>query len=160
MPEKRITLATIKAFIRKNRPNLQIKVRSAYDGMIDGLAWNRDAEFSPALESDDQRNALGIKGAWFVLGGRDHFQPFESATHVGYEVAAAISRLQLRSHPPRRLWKSRQSFFRRSRKLSAIAANNTPRMRSASTAGSRFATIRRGARRNDSSRKSTRCRRR
>jgi hypothetical protein len=87
-PAKKITLATVKSFVRKNRPALLIKVRAKFDGMVDGLEWDRAADFSPALDTDRHaEHTLGIQGAWFVLGGGDRFQPFESDTLVGYEIA-------------------------------------------------------------------------
>lgn len=85
---KRITLATFKAFVRKNRERLEVRVRSRFDGMTDGLDWKKGAEFEPVR--DDVRNpehTLGIGGAWLVLGGRDHFQPYETETHQGIAVA-------------------------------------------------------------------------
>jgi hypothetical protein len=85
---KKTTLATIKSFIRKNRPALLIKVRAKFDGMTDGLEWNREAEFCPALATARHpEHSLGIHGAWFVLGGGDRFTAFETETLIGYEIA-------------------------------------------------------------------------
>ena len=85
----RITLATIKAFIRKNRENLYIDVKSTFDGMVDCVMPCGDGAFTKALTPDDgynHQNKLGIQGAWFVLGGGDRFYPFEKDGFKGYEV--------------------------------------------------------------------------
>lgn len=36
---KKATMATIKSFVKKNRENLLINVKSSFDGMIDGLSY-------------------------------------------------------------------------------------------------------------------------
>jgi hypothetical protein len=88
---KRITLATIKSFVRKNRANLRISTISAFDGMEDGVRQCEDQGFLPALESDVPRgnrdNTMGIRGAWFVLNSRDDFYPYSLHGLVGYTVS-------------------------------------------------------------------------
>lgn len=84
---KRITLATIKSFIRKNPGRLFIKVRSRFDGMSDGLEWNKSAEFVPAADGGSYRNTLGIAGAWFVGSSRDYFEAYDDGEFTGYKVA-------------------------------------------------------------------------
>jgi hypothetical protein len=81
----KITLATVKSFIRKNREALLIKSCSSFDGMCDAVSTNKGAEFVPALEGDF-RNDCGVKGAWFVLGGRDYFSAFDDGERTGYTV--------------------------------------------------------------------------
>ena len=85
---KRITRATIKSFVKKNREALLIKVESKFDGMVDGCRDTGDREFSPALKDDGfhQDHTYGIHGAWFVLGGRDHLRAYDDGTYRGYEV--------------------------------------------------------------------------
>lgn len=86
----KITLATIKRFIKANRASLHISVRSRFDGMIDCERFTDDPEFSPALDPDEGRNhsnCLGIAGAWFVFGSRDYFQPYDDGQFAGYRVS-------------------------------------------------------------------------
>lgn len=59
---KKPTLATLKAFIRKNRSNLQIMCKSSFDGMIDGTRYNESPKFNPIREDDHIKNTLGIAG--------------------------------------------------------------------------------------------------
>ena len=86
---KKVTLATVKSFIRKNRPNLLIRCKSRFDGMIDGLSSDCDSGFSPA-KSDPaafyQDRTQGIAGAWFVGQSRDYFSAYSKDGLVGYEV--------------------------------------------------------------------------
>ena len=96
---KRITIATVKSFIRKNRANLMIRVKSRFDGMYDCVAdCPNDDGFEPAREQarsafyviDDNgertdKHTLNIQGVYFVLG-RDYCKAFENEEFVGYEV--------------------------------------------------------------------------
>lgn len=85
--EKRITSATIKSFIEKNRGNLYIKNESHFDGMTDGIAYNPKPFFHKATETDTMSDyTLGVQGAWFVGSSRDHFTPYEDDEFTGFEV--------------------------------------------------------------------------
>ena len=42
------TIATVKAFIRKNRAQLLVKCNSGFDAMVDGCTTNHGAAFTPA----------------------------------------------------------------------------------------------------------------
>ncbi len=82
------TLATIKAYIRKNEGRLYIRCKSSFDGMVDGVRDNADQSFSLALKDERGfKNTCGIQGAWFVFGSRDWFTPFEDETFTGFEVS-------------------------------------------------------------------------
>lgn len=97
--QKKITIATVKAFIRKNREKLLIKTTSRFDGMTDAVRFEDAPEFVPARNRDyfDRdinkwvdvpetcKSTLGIQGVWFV--GGDWCQAFETETHIGYEVS-------------------------------------------------------------------------
>src|SRR5690606_4189152 len=83
---KKITLATIKSFIKRNHGKLYIIIRSTFDRMIDCVSTNRDAKLEKAQHVEDDGNNLGIAGAWFVKQSRDYFTAYEDATHIGYEV--------------------------------------------------------------------------
>ncbi len=85
---KKITLATIKSFIRKNRDRLLISTRSRFDAMEDGCRECSDRGFSPALQAEKAwKENLGIQGAWFVGGSRNFFEEYADGNVVGYEVS-------------------------------------------------------------------------
>jgi hypothetical protein len=83
--KNKITLATVKSFIRKN-PNMYIKVGSEFDGMTDCVRSVEDS-FTPVQRADDlnDRN-LGIVGAWFVGGSRDSIYPYRDNHFDGVRV--------------------------------------------------------------------------
>jgi hypothetical protein len=88
LPAK-ITLATFKSFVRKNRSELFIKVRGSFDGMTDGVEFDSNATFKPAKDSlgGCPENDLGIGGVWLVKGSRDYFKAFEGEGFYGIEVS-------------------------------------------------------------------------
>lgn len=81
---KKPTLATLKSFINKNRPNLHVAVKSTFDGMTD-CCEQRSGKFSPATQSDGYKNTLGINGVWVV--GSDWIKPFDEDGFIGYVVS-------------------------------------------------------------------------
>jgi len=86
----KITLATFKSFIRKNRDALQILVSSKFDGMTDGCEGTGQTDFSPALECDRKdegytKHTLEIAGVWLVGGGRDYFTAYNNNGFTGIE---------------------------------------------------------------------------
>lgn len=85
----KVTLSTIKAFVRKNEGRLHIKEKSRFDGMVDCVMPTGDGAFHPALK--DERgftdNTMDIQGAWFVKGSRDWFTPYEDEKFVGYDIS-------------------------------------------------------------------------
>lgn len=86
-PTKKITMATVKSFVNKNRTNLFIKKESAFSGMSDMVDFIAGAKFEKAVnETINQGNTLGISGAWFVGQSNDYLTYFENADLVGIEV--------------------------------------------------------------------------
>ena len=86
---KKITLTTVKSFIKKNRANLLINCQSHFDGMTD-CVMPVESQFTPALAPDADRNfdnCLGIHGAWFVFGSRDYFTPYSKDGFEGIRVS-------------------------------------------------------------------------
>jgi hypothetical protein len=84
---KKLTLASLKSFVKKNRANLYIRCDSRFDGMVDGLEFNRGAKFNPAMDADRVfDNNLGIAGVWVVRGGRDLVSPYEDDKFKGMSV--------------------------------------------------------------------------
>lgn len=93
---KKPTLATLKAFIRKNRSNLQIMCKSSFDCMTDCVEQNDNAAFRPIKPYDDihgvfkindmEKNTLGIAGVWLVGSSRDYIKEYSKDGMFGYEV--------------------------------------------------------------------------
>ena len=86
---KKITLSTVKSFIRKNSDSLLINIESHFDGMQDCVALVNSG-FKQATKDArewNQGNTLGIAGAWFVGSSRDYFKAFETETMQGIEVS-------------------------------------------------------------------------
>lgn len=84
--QPKITLATLKKFIRENKSNLLLKRKSEFSGMTDGLEFIKE-EFSPVtFTNSNLENTLGIEGVWVVGGSRNYFTPFVSETHIGIDV--------------------------------------------------------------------------
>lgn len=84
---KKITRATFKSFIKKNADKLFIRKESRFDGMIDGMSYDRDAQFVPAGKSEiNIEHTLGVNGVWLVLDSRDYFARYEDASFVGFKV--------------------------------------------------------------------------
>jgi len=92
MTTKKITLATVKSFINKNRDNLLINVKSSFDGMTDCCESLHEgfikakADKTQSLNSDYRNATQGIEGAWFVGRSNDYCTPYETGTLKGIEV--------------------------------------------------------------------------
>lgn len=86
---KRITLATLKGFIRRHRADLLIKNNSDFDAMTDcvqgnpGAAWRQASDAAKSFATD---NNLGISGVWLVLQSRDYYQEYDKDGKEGIEV--------------------------------------------------------------------------
>ena len=84
---KKITLATVKSFIRKNREDLMIRNRSSFNSMTDGVEGCADSSYRKAEPTErNVSNTLGIMGAWFVGSSRDRFMPVDSDEHEGIGI--------------------------------------------------------------------------
>jgi hypothetical protein len=84
---KKITLATIKSFIKKNSEILFISKDSSFSGMDDCVMPSGVAGFKIATKTDRNiDNTLGIDGAWIVKGSRDYFSKFENEDFIGFDV--------------------------------------------------------------------------
>lgn len=82
----KVTKATFKSFVRNNRADLHVKVRSSFDGMQDCVTANHGATFAPATPASHPENTLGIQGVWLVGSSRDYFEPFEAEGFRGFKV--------------------------------------------------------------------------
>ena len=86
MKTTKITLATVKKFIRENIENLYINKKSSFDGMVD-CVMPLDGGFKPVEFVEVQPYNLGIDGAWFVGGSRDYFTFYKDSIFKGIEVS-------------------------------------------------------------------------
>lgn len=85
---KKITKATLKSFIKKNFDQLQIKVKSAFDGQTDGMEDIKE-NFKPIQKTDRQLDyTLGIDRVWIVgYGSSNYFNIYEDNQFSGIEVS-------------------------------------------------------------------------
>lgn len=82
----KITRATFKSFVSKNKENLLVKVLSDFDGMVDCVTEVKDS-FTPATKSIlDEKYTLGIKGIWLVGCSRDWFTEYKENNLEGIKV--------------------------------------------------------------------------
>lgn len=86
---KKITLATIKSFIKREfkNGNLYIKQNSTFDGMVDCVIPVQSS-FKKVIEIDfENKYSLGIKGFWLVNQSHDYFTRWSDDNFIGYEVS-------------------------------------------------------------------------
>lgn len=89
---KKPTLATLKAFIRKNEANLFIRVKSQFDGMTDGTEYLSSPKFTPASEHKTEwaesckDHTLGFQGLWLVKQSRDYITEIKEDGFIGFHV--------------------------------------------------------------------------
>jgi hypothetical protein len=85
---KKITKATFKSFVNKNRNNLLIRVDSKFDGQRDGCESTGEKEYTPIVKSvrNYPENDLGIGGLWLVNGGGDYFKLLREGNYTIIEV--------------------------------------------------------------------------
>lgn len=85
----KITMATLKSFVRKNAGQLYVMNLSDFDSMTDGVRQCDGSQFRPATPSDvrnGENHTLGIAGVWLVGRSRDYFNSFDSDGFKGIEV--------------------------------------------------------------------------
>lgn len=87
METKKITLATLKSFVNKNKEQLYLKVESSFSGMTD-MVETIEQPFSKAEAYDGNlKNTLGFRGIWLVGSSRDYIKTFENDTFKGFAVS-------------------------------------------------------------------------
>lgn len=85
LTKKKITLSTLKSFLKRNKNDLHLKIHSRFNGMIDGLEHFKD-DFEPAEETEyNTYYTLGIKGL-YVIPGRSYFNVFRDKNYIGITV--------------------------------------------------------------------------
>ena len=87
MSAKRVTLATVKSFAKKNANILCIKNLSSFDGMDDCVHGHKNPTFRDATAVDVNVAYTWNVGAWFVGSSRDYFNTYNQDGFVGYEVS-------------------------------------------------------------------------
>ena len=84
---KKITRATFKSFVKKNRENLHISCISSFNGMTDGVDYVENEQFIPVVSSTvNEHHTLGINGVWLVGQSRDLFSHYKKDGFEGIEV--------------------------------------------------------------------------
>lgn len=88
MKTKKITMATVKSFIKKNINDLYVKCESSFDGMTDCVEYDRNATFSKvdSTKIDFEKRCFGIDGFWTVGSSRDYIKPISENGFTGFEV--------------------------------------------------------------------------
>jgi len=90
---KKITRATFKSFVKRNREKLLVSPESRFDGMCDMVTPVREdlRGFKPAVKVSDgynfEENNLGINGIWLVSRGGDWFKRYEDDKIIGIAVS-------------------------------------------------------------------------
>jgi hypothetical protein len=83
----RITRATIKGFVNRNRENLLFRGISDFDPMTDCVEHNSVRVWAKAHRNDcaeDNRETSGIAGVWLVGGSRNCFSSISEPGITGY----------------------------------------------------------------------------
>lgn len=89
MSSKKITRATFKSFLKKNRDNLFVRVNSDFDGMTDCVQPTDNPQWVKSIyDADcDDSYRLGHRGIWLVGSSRDRFTPImDNARIIGFSV--------------------------------------------------------------------------
>ncbi len=85
---KKITLATVKSFIKKNFDNLYINRQSSFDGMTDCVERLAGGFEKAQKETKEYllEHTHGVAGAWFVGQSRDYFDAYSENGMEGVRV--------------------------------------------------------------------------
>jgi hypothetical protein len=89
---KKITLATIKSFVKMNAAKLYIHNVTAFDGMEDGVRRIEGSSFHQTETPNVNKAYTWGIGAYFVGSSRDYFNVYDridqrsGIRYVGYEV--------------------------------------------------------------------------
>jgi len=85
---KKITLATLKSFAKRNQENIFTKELSSFDGMTDGVEYNPNANWSKTEINPEKSNyyKTGIQGVYTVGSSRDYFSLYEDEKFTGIRI--------------------------------------------------------------------------
>lgn len=86
--KKKITLATLKAFAKRNQDNLFVKKESSFSGMNDMVNNLPDPQWEKTSIDLEKTNyyRTGIQGIYIVGQSNDYFKIYEDETYFGIEV--------------------------------------------------------------------------
>lgn len=89
---KKITLATVKSFVKKNESKLLVQVKSSFNGMIDGCDDSRNCDFTQVTEIRWPRpgytSSMSIDGNSLLgSGGSGNlFKVYEDDNFIGFDI--------------------------------------------------------------------------
>ncbi len=85
---KKITLATLKAFAKRNAKKLFVRGDSDFSGMSDMVEFDRNAKFKPTTFEPDNDGyyTTGIQGVYTVGGSRNSLSLFDEDGFFGIRV--------------------------------------------------------------------------
>lgn len=88
MKAKKTTMATVKAFIRKNSENLFVKVESSFDGMTDCVEKVED-DFRKVNTEEVFNTRVGV----FISDTtKNYIKPFENENFKGFSISNCCGR--------------------------------------------------------------------
>jgi hypothetical protein len=93
---KKITITTVKSFIKANCDKLYINVTSSFDGMTD-MCESQHEGFKKVttFTADHREYSKGIAGAWFVGDSRDYLSFYSENGFEGIKVSNCCGRFIL-----------------------------------------------------------------
>lgn len=84
---KRITLATLKSFAKRNSDNLFVKNLSDFDGMTDCVEFEKNPTWKKSRFIDASNYyRTGIEGIYTVGNSRDYFTKYEDGEYIGIKI--------------------------------------------------------------------------
>lgn len=91
---KKITMATVKSFVKKNINELHVKCCSRFDGMTDCVEKNTDAAYKKVdpEKLDFNKPSFGFDGFWTVGCSRDYIKQITENNFTGFEVSNSCGR--------------------------------------------------------------------
>ena len=84
---KKITLATLKSFAKRNENNLFVKTESSFDGMTDCVESVKGGFKKTSITDEVWHYKTGIQGVYTVGSSRDYFNIYEDDTFFGIEIS-------------------------------------------------------------------------
>jgi len=84
---KKITIATLKSFAKRNEGNLFVNTKSSFDGMTDCVESVKGGFKRTSVTDEVWHYKTGIQGVYTVGSSRDYFHTYEDDTYFGIEVS-------------------------------------------------------------------------
>lgn len=89
----KITRATLKSFINKNKSELYINIKRSFDGRVDCVTEcdNGFSKIASIVSNDyfqrQEKYTMGIQGLWLVGQSRDYFQTYDDGMYQGISIS-------------------------------------------------------------------------